>query len=390
MGRSGWSRDAGLSYLGRHMSELRVLDILVEPLSIPLRDPFVIATGRIDVTRAALVRATLEDTAGRRATGLGEAAALPPVTREDQPELLATVAAAAKTLRGLTFDGFEGLATALDEPLARSAVARAGVESALLDAAARLAGVPLYAAFGDEAPRELVTDVTLPISDPNQMAATAVGHRRAGFSCFKVKVGRDWRADLACLRAVAAAVPDARYRLDANAGFMARQALDLLDAALAAGLAIECFEQPCAADDLAGMAEVTARSPVPVVADESFRGPRDLERLLAAGAAQGVNLKLAKLGGPLAALALGRRARAAGLRLMAGAMVETRVGLLAMAHVVAALGGVEWVDLDTAFLLAADPFSGGWNVDGPQLRLTGEPGLGLAITGSLAPGLDGA
>ncbi len=142
-------------------------------------------------------------------------------------------------------------------------MARAGVESALLDAAARLAGVPLYAAFGDEAARELVTDVTLPISDPHQMAATAVGHRRAGFSCFKVKVGRDWRADLACLRAVAAAVPDARYRLDANAGFDARQALDLLDAALAAGLTIECFEQPCPAEDLAGMAEVAARSPVP-------------------------------------------------------------------------------------------------------------------------------
>ncbi len=98
-----------------------------------------------------------------------------------------------------------------------------------------------------------------------------------------------------------------------------------------------------------------------------------------------MNLKLAKLGGPLAALALGRRARAAGLRLMAGAMVETRVGLMAMAHVVTALGGVEWVDLDTAFLLAGDPFSGGWNVEGAHLRLTGEPGLGLAVTGSLAP-----
>ncbi len=80
-----------------------------------------------------------------------------------------------------------------------------------------------------------------------------------------------------------------------------------------------------------------------------------------------MNLKLVKLGGPIASLALGRRARAAGLRLMAGAMVETRVGLLAMAHVVAALGGADWIDLDTAFLLASDPFEGGWSVSGPHI-----------------------
>jgi len=80
-----------------------------------------------------------------------------------------------------------------------------------------------------------------------------------------------------------------------------------------------------------------------------------------------------KLGGLLKAVTLARAARAAGLRLMAGAMVETRVGLLAMAHVVAALGGVDWVDLDTAFLLADDPFEGGWDVEGPRIGLTPRP-----------------
>jgi L-alanine-DL-glutamate epimerase-like enolase superfamily enzyme len=358
------------------------VSIEVEPLSIPLRDPFVIATGRIDVTRAALVRATVADRAGRRATGLGEAAALPPVTREDQPDLLAAIASAAPALRGAPFPDLDALGPLLAQSLAGSVVARAGVEAAILDATARLAGVPLHAVLGSAGTPELVTDVTLPISDPERMAATALGHRQAGFTCFKVKVGRDWRADLASLRAVAAAVPDARYRLDANAGFDAQQALALLDAALSHGLAVECYEQPCPADDLAGMAEVAARSTVPVVADESFRGPEDLDRLVAARAADGVNLKLVKLGGPLAALALGRRAQAAGLKLMAGAMVETRIGLLAMAHVVAALGGVDWVDLDTAFLLASDPFAGGWMVNGAQLALTDSPGLGVELAGN--------
>ena len=125
------------------------------------------------------------------------------------------------------------------------------------------------------------------------------------------------------------------------------------------------------------MAEVTARSPVPIVADESFRGAADLDRLFAARAAHAVNLKLAKLGGPVPAVALGREARRLGLGLMAGAMVETRVGIATMAHVVAALGGVEWVDLDTAFLLAADPFEGGYSSEGARLFV--EPGVGVGV-----------
>jgi L-alanine-DL-glutamate epimerase-like enolase superfamily enzyme len=271
----------------------------------------------------------------------------------------------------------ETLAAAIARGLPHSAVARAGVESAILDAWCRAAGVSVARALG--APPGplpvLLTDITLPISDPDRMAAAARRHHAAGFSCFKVKVGRDWRADRASLRAVAAAVPGAQFRLDANAGFSAGDALALLDAVLADGLALECYEQPCAADDLAGMAEVTARSPVPVVADESFRGAPDLERIVAQRAAHAVNLKLVKLGGPIAAVALGRQARAAGLRLMAGAMVESRVGLLAMAHAVGALGGADWIDLDTAFLLAADPFAGGWSVTGARIELSGGAGL---------------
>jgi len=340
-----------------------IVSIEVEPLSIPLREPFVIATGRIDTTRAALVRATLEDERGRRATGLGEAAALPPVTREDQPELLASIAAAAPALQGAAIAGVDDVEALVARALPDSSVARAGVEAAILDGWARLTGRPLFVALGAgagagarmSAATELITDITLPISDPDRMAAGAAAHRRAGFTCFKVKVGRDWQADLASLRAVAGAVPDASFRLDANAGFAPREALALVRAALDDGLRVECYEQPCAVDDVAGMAEVAAGSPVPVVADESFRSAADLDRLLAARAAQAVNLKLGKLGGPLAALALARRARDAGLRLMAGAMVETRVGLLAMAHVVAALGGF----------------------DGPRLRLATDPGLGV-------------
>ncbi|HSZ81057.1 MAG TPA: dipeptide epimerase [Polyangia bacterium] len=360
------------------LRSVRIIALEAAPLSVPLREPFVIATGRMDATRAALVTITVEDAAGDRATGLGEAAALPPVTHEDQPDLLRALAASRARLVGATLSDLAAMDVTLAAALPDSPVARAGVAGALADAWARIEGRSLHAFLGGaDAAAPLTTDITLPIGAPARVAQLARSYRAAGFSCFKVKIGRDFRADHAVLRAVAGAVPDARFRLDANAGFTARDALALLDLVARDALPLECFEQPCARDDLAGMAEVTARSPVPVVADESFRGADDLDRLGDARAAHGVNLKLAKLGGPVAAVALGRVARARGLSLMAGAMVETRVGIATMAHVVAALGGVEWVDLDTAFLLARDPFAGGYSSEGARLFL--EPGLGAGV-----------
>jgi L-alanine-DL-glutamate epimerase-like enolase superfamily enzyme len=365
---------------GSRSPSARVVAVRATPLSVRLVEPFVIATGRMDATRAALVEVTLEAEGGRRASGLGEAAALPPVTHEDQPELLRAIAAVEARLVGAEIAELvqaEGLASAA---LPESAVARAGVAAALADAWARLGGTPLYVALGGPAsPPALETDITLPIGEATYVAGLASSYAAAGFRCFKVKVGRDHRADHAALRAVAAAVPGARFRLDANAGFSAADALSLLDLVLGDGLTLECFEQPCAREDLAGMAEVTARSPVPVVADESFRGAEDLDRLVAAKAAHAVNLKLVKLGGPSTAVALAREARRRGLRLMAGAMVETRVGIATMAHVVAALGGVDWVDLDTAFLLADDPFTGGYASAGASLTVQAGAGHGVRV-----------
>jgi L-alanine-DL-glutamate epimerase-like enolase superfamily enzyme len=356
----------------------RVVAVEATPLSVPLTEPFVIATGRMDATRAALVEVTLEGPDGRRATGLGEAAALPPVTREDQPDLLRALAEAAPRLRGARVSQLADADALAQAALPDGVVARAGVAAALADAWARLVGAPLCTLLGAEGPpAPLETDITLPIGEAARVAALATSYAAAGFRCFKVKVGRDFRADHAALRAVAAAVSGARFRLDANAGFSAHDALALLDLVGSDGLVLECFEQPCAREDLAGMAEVTARSPVPVVADESFRGAEDLDRLSAARAAHGVNLKLAKLGGPFAAVTLAREARRRGFTLMAGAMVETRVGIATMAHVVAALGGVDWVDLDTAFLLARDPFVGGYRSAGARLFLEDGSGHGV-------------
>lgn len=357
---------------------MRIVSFASRPLQIPLRDPFVIATGRVDATRAALVEAVVED-GGARATGIGEAAALHPVTKEDLPDLLVALSRAADRVVGASIDDVSSLGPLLDAALGEAPVARAGAETALLDAIARLRGVPASALLGPGSASSFVTDVTIPIAPPDAMARTAAAWRARGFTCFKVKVGKSRADDQAALAAIQAAVPDATFRIDANAGFTPAEALALLDEVLSRGLVVECYEQPCGKHDLDGMAEVTAKSPVPVVADESVATVADLERCVARRALHGVNLKLVKAGGLVEAYRVGRRARELSLSVMVGAMVESRLGLTAMAHVARALGGVDWVDLDTALLLADDPFVGGYDGDGPRMTMRGGAGLDVSL-----------
>ncbi|HRI66657.1 MAG TPA: dipeptide epimerase [Polyangium sp.] len=373
----------------------RIVHVEIVPLSIPLLEPFVIATGRVDVTRAAQVKITLRaESSGQTTWGLGEGAALWPVTVEDQPEVLAALEAAQSCLSGtqihlpkvdgktpLDLQALGELTKTLDAAFPSSPVARAALETALCDAWARLEGLPLRTLLGGTiggSTRTLETDMTIPIAEPRQMAEGARAWAARGFTHFKVKVGKDLDSDIAALLAIQKAVPRARFRIDANAGFTAAEAIRLVRAIQAQDLVVECYEQPCAANDLEAMALVTAALDVPIIADESVKYVEDLERVITTRAADGVNLKLVKSGGPLGCLAIGRLAKERGMPLMMGGMVETRLGMTAGAHVAAALGGVEYVDLDTAWLLAEDPYAGrGYIADGPRYELPDEPGLGI-------------
>ena len=341
---------------------VRVEALRARPLSVPLIEPFVIATGRVDATRAVEVEARVT-WRGRSDVGLGEAACLPPVTKEDQGDVLREL----ERVRIVDAGALAGLRP----------VARAAVETAILDAMARIDGVPVRDLLDGASVDALETDVTIAIADPAKMAELARVWVARGFRALKVKVGRDVDADARALEAVGRAAPGATLRVDANAGYSAAEAINLARACERLGLRVECWEQPCAADDLDGMTEVAAALDAPVIADESVKTLDDMRVLVRRRYADGVNLKLAKSGGPLACLAIGIAARAAGLRLMVGGMVETRLGMTAASHLACALGGVDFVDLDTAWLLTEDPYEGGYVADGTRYRLPDVPGLGV-------------
>jgi L-alanine-DL-glutamate epimerase-like enolase superfamily enzyme len=121
-------------------------------------------------------------------------------------------------------------------------------------------------------------------------------------------------------------------------------------------------------EDWEGLGRLAREAGIPVAADESCRSARDALRIARNGLAQVINIKLAKCG-VVEALAIAAIAKAAGLGLMIGGMVETRLAMGFGAHFAAGLGGFNWVDLDTPLLLTRDPVRGGYVASGARYDL---------------------
>ena len=247
------------------------------------------------------------------------------------------------------------------------APARAAVDLALHDRIGRQRNLPLHRLLNLPHPTVLPTSFTLSLAEPAEMAQMAVA--AAAFPVLKLKLGtEDDEARLAAVRAVR---PDARLRVDANAAWPAEEAARRLQALERYNL--ELVEQPVAKEDIDGMGLVQAHTSAPVVADESVQTLADVERLAAAGVA-GVNLKLMKTGGLAPCLAMLRRARQLGLRVMLGCMIETSLGVTAMAHLA---GLADWLDLDAPLLIANDPFAGMWFDPQAGVHLPERSGIGV-------------
>ncbi|GAB3940595.1 hypothetical protein GCM10027614_24520 [Micromonospora vulcania] len=223
------------------------------------------------------------------------------------------------------------------------------------------------------------TDVTLAAGDAVDLAAAARQRRADGFDVLKLKVGTDAAGDLDRVRAVRAAVgAGIRIRLDANQGWTPREAVRVIRGIEDAGLDVELVEQPVARWDLDGLAWVSDRVTVPILADEAVFGVRDLVEVIRRRAADLVNVKLAKCGGLQPARTLLELAAAHAMGTTVGSMMESQVGIGAAASLVAAYGTTAVADLDAAWWLAWSPVQGGIRYEDATVVLPNAPGLGIS------------
>jgi len=352
-------------------SPTEIVALEAELLDIPLREPFAIATGTVTAARNVLVSVRLAD----GTVGMGEAAPMPPSGGESQETALAAIHGMRALVCGADASAWRPLAAALLSSFEHQASARAGVEIALLDALTQSRGTPLWQFLGGST-GQIETDVTIPIESADHMAELARMHASQGAKTLKIKVGTTVTDDVDRVLAVIDGAPHCSLILDGNQGYTTSEALELL-----ATLALEdvrpiLFEQPVHRHDLEGLAFVTQHSDVPVAADESVHTATDALRIARMGAANVINIKLMK-SGLVEALDIAAVCRAAHIDLMVGAMIESRLGIAASAHVVAGLGGFRYIDLDTPMLLARDAFAGGYEQDRMRYLLGDAPGLGV-------------
>jgi L-alanine-DL-glutamate epimerase-like enolase superfamily enzyme len=300
------------------------------------------------------------------------------VTGEDARSILAALdgplSRALEGTRGTVGELSARIAAAL--PGATSA--KAALEVALHDAWARAAGRPLVELLGGRAGEVMRNDMTVSLEEPATMAQRAREAVADGHEILKIKLGHDIDEDRARLAAVVEAAPAARLRLDANQGWLPEQAIEIITGLEADGLPVELVEQPVAAEDVEGLARVTAAVSLPIMADEAVWSAADAQRLIEARACDLLNIKLAKTGGLRGAIEVADAARRAGIDCMLGAMMEPRISITAAAHLALAHPAITMIDLDPPAWFATALPGGGIVEERGMLRLSGGPGLGLA------------
>jgi len=331
--------------------------------------PFVIARGGYAHHRNVVVRVTDED----GLEGFGEAAPNK-YYGESVDSVIAALGQFKSVVEAADPLALESTEASLDRLLRGNASAKAAVSSALHDLVGKRLGLPVHRLWGLDPARAPQSSFTISIAENSELERRVSEARE--YPILKIKLGTD--RDEEIVRIVRNAGPDKRLRVDANAGWTPKRAVRMSD--FLADQGVEMIEQPVAAGDIEGMRFVRKRSKLPVFADESCLVAADIGRL--AGAVDGINIKLAKCGSLREALRMVHAARALDLQVMAGCMIESSLGISAIAQVSPLL---DFADFDGAALLSSDPFAGA-SIKGGQIRLGDGPGLGARPSGGASPG----
>ena len=331
---------------------LEIAACRLHEVAVPLVEPFRISGGTLPVRRSLIVE--LADRSG--AAGFGESAPFdgPFYSEETLDSARACIVAhLLPRLAGRAFAGLEPAAAALAAGVRGNRMARAGVETALWDLVCAKAGVPLRRLIASALRRLGVPEASCVPRDavasgaalgipgdgrPGTLAAQARAAVARGYRRVKLKVMPGW--DVAAVRAVRAAVGAAcPLWADANGAYDREAHADALRALDREGLVM--LEQPLEPDDVEGTLALAGELATPLCLDESLAGERAARFFLSAGGPRVWNLKVQRVGGLMESVRIYRLAVAAGVRLWAGSMPETGVGMHAVLSLASFPGFVE-------------------------------------------------
>ncbi|GAB3331396.1 dipeptide epimerase [Marilutibacter aestuarii] len=354
---------------------MKITDIQVGLLRVPLKTPFKTALRTVDTVEDIIVLVRTDT--GH--VGHGEAAATAVITGDTHGSIVEAIRRYIRPrLLGADIADLNRNTRLVQTALERNFSAKAAVEIALYDLFGQLYDAPLYRLLGGGDP-VITTDITISVDYIDKMVADSVAAVDRGFESLKIKVGKDIGLDIERVKAVHAAVEGrALLRLDANQGWTAKQAVFAMQALEDAGVALELLEQPVKAHDIRGLKYVTDRVHTPVMADESVFGPTEVIDLIKMHAADIINIKLMKTGGLSNAIRIADIASLYGVECMIGCMIETSISVAAAVHLaVAKADAITKVDLDGPSLCRHDPVDGGVQFNESEISIVDAPGLGI-------------
>ncbi|EDY34332.1 TPA: dipeptide epimerase [Candidatus Aciduliprofundum boonei] len=333
-------------------------------LEIPLRKPFKIAFETMDTYRGVIVKICTEEYCG-----YGEAAPAPRITGDTVESTVAALKRFKPLIIGRNPVKIGKIMDDLNSSLLGTPSAKAAIDFALYDILAQKLEVPLKDILGGKKDK-IETSLTVDIGDLNYTLQHARKLLDAGAKVLKVKIGLNPDEDIERVRAIRK-MTDAKIRVDGNQGYSLKRAMKVLREI--EKFEIEFAEQPIPASEIDNLKILRESVDIPIIADESVHDSLDVLRLI--GKVDGINIKLMKSGGIYEAMKMASIARAAGMKIMVGCMIETKVGITAGTHF--ALGiGADYADLDGYWDLTKQPYLGVEYRDGYNY-VPDKPGLGV-------------
>lgn len=353
---------------------MKITEVRLGRISVPLRVPFKTALRSVNSVEDVIVEIHTDT----GAVGYGEAPPTGAITGDTTGAIVGAIQDhIAKSIVGHDVDDLEDVLQIVQKCIVKNTSAKAAVDMALWDLYGQLYKIPVYKLMGG-ARKQIVTDITISVNPPEEMARDAVNAVERGYDTLKVKVGANPELDVARLSAIRQAIGyKTLLRIDANQAWSPKQAVRLLNQMQDKGLDIEFVEQPVKAHDFQGLKYVTERSYVPVLADESVFSPEDALTIMQMGAADLVNIKLMKCGGLYNALKIASAAEVYGVECMIGCMLEAKISVNAAVHLACAKKIITKIDLDGPVLCSEDPILGGAVFEEQLITVSDEPGLGI-------------